>query len=279
VPEEIRSRSTPLVSPFVDALRQVDGWPCAHVAVGVCGAAEATRGDAELRFSWASVTKLATAVAMLVAAEEGVVDLDEPAGPPGATFRHLLAHAAGLPFEAGPPIARPGMHRIYSNYGFEVAAAFVETRAEMPFAEYFAHVWSGTGMVLHGSAGSGVEGTLADLLALARELQAPTRVASETLAEASSVQFPGLAGVLPGFGRLERHDWGLGLELRDGKAPHWTGSLNAPSTFGHFGRSGTFLWVDPAAGIALGCLTDLDFGDWAKDAWSRLADAVLQEVL
>ena len=60
------------------------------------------------RFPWASVTKLATAVAMLVAAEEGIVDLDEPAGPPGSTFRHLLAHASGLPFDHGAPIARPG---------------------------------------------------------------------------------------------------------------------------------------------------------------------------
>ena len=81
----------------------------------------------------------------------------------------------------------------------------------MPFAEYFEHVWQGTTAELHGSAGSGVEGTLADLLVLARELQAPTRLAPETLAEATSVQFPGLVGVLPGFGRQDPNDWGLGL--------------------------------------------------------------------
>jgi CubicO group peptidase (beta-lactamase class C family) len=214
---------------------------------------------------------------MLVAAEEGIVDLDEPAGPEGSTFRHLLAHASGLPFDEGPPIAVPGQRRIYSNYGFEVAAALVEQRAEMPFADYFTSVWDETGAALNGSAGSGVEGTLADLLAVARELQAPTRLAEETLAEARSVQFAGLVGVLPGFGRQEPNDWGLGLELRDGKSPHWTGARNSPATFGHFGRSGTFLWVDPDAGIALACLTDLPFGDWAADAWPRLADAVLAE--
>ena len=92
---------------------------------------------------------------MLVAAEEGLVDLDEPAGPPGSTFRHLLAHASGLPFEQGPPVSRPGARRVYSNYGFEVAAALVEQRAEMPFADYFAHVWRGTTAVLRGSAGVG----------------------------------------------------------------------------------------------------------------------------
>jgi CubicO group peptidase (beta-lactamase class C family) len=262
----------------VDALRQVDGWPCATVAVGVVGAVEAAQGDRRRRFPWASVTKLASAVALLVAVEEGIVDLDEPAGPEGSTFRHLLAHASGLPFDAGPPIARPGSHRVYSNYGFEVAAALVEERAEMPFPEYFREVWSGTGISLHGSAGSGAEGALEDLLLLARELQAPIRIAPETLDEARAVQFPGLEGVLPGFGRQEPNDWGLGLELRDGKSPHWTGAANAPTTFGHFGRSGTFLWVDPEAGVALGCLTDLPFGDWAVEAWPRLSDAVLSEL-
>ncbi len=262
----------------MEALRQVDGWPCENVAVGVVGAVAATRGDAERRFLWASVTKLASAVALLVAAEEGIVDLDEAAGPPGSTFRHLLAHASGLPFDPGGPISRPGTRRIYSNYGFEVAATLVEERAEMPFADYFASVWAGTGIELHGHPGSGAEGTLRDLLALARELQEPTRIAAETLAEARAVQFPGLDGVLPGFGRQDPNDWGLGLELRDSKAPHWTGARNSPGTFGHFGRSGTFLWVDPEAGLALGCLTDLAFGDWSADAWPRLSDAVLSEL-
>jgi CubicO group peptidase (beta-lactamase class C family) len=238
----------------VEALRQVDGWPCDNVAVAVTGAVEADHGDRGRRFPWASVSKLATTVAMLVAAEEGIVDLDEPAGPPGSTFRHLLAHASGLPFERGAPIARPGTRRIYSNYGIEVAAAHVEDRAEMP-----------------------VVGTLDDLVALAHELQHPARVAQETLDEACTVQFPGLVGVVPGFGRQEPNDWGLGFELRDAKSPHWTGARNSPRTYGHFGRSGTFLWVDPDAGVALACLTDLAFGDWAADAWPRLADAVLAE--
>jgi len=262
----------------VDALRQVDGWPCTNVAVGVAGRAVAVHGDPARRYPWASVTKVATAVAMLVAAEEGVIDLDEPAGPPGSTFRHLLAHASGLAFDPGPPIGKPGQRRVYSNYGFDVAAALVEERAEMPFSEYFAHVWEGTTAELHGSAGSGAEGTLQDLLVVARELLAPSRIAQETLDEARTVQFPGLVGVLPGFGRQEPNDWGLGLELRDAKSPHWTGARNSPRTYGHFGRSGTFLWVDPDAGIALACLTDLAFGDWAADAWPRLADAVLSEL-
>ena len=113
---------------------------------------------------------------------------------------------------------------------------------------------------------------------LGRELLAPTLVAPETLAEATEVAFPGLAGVLPGFGRMDPNDWGLGFELRDEKRPHWTGERNSPRTFGHFGQSGSFLWVDPLAGVACACLSDRDFGDWAKEAWPRLSDAVLAEL-
>ncbi len=258
----------------MDALRQVDGWPSAHVAVAVTGVAEAEHGDVERVFEWASVTKLATAVAVLVACEEGIVDLDEPAGPPGSTLRHLLAHASGLPPDEGAPIAAPGTRRIYSNSGFEVAAALVGERAEMPFAGYFEHVWS---FPLDGSPAYGVDRRLRELETVARELLAPARLTGETLAEATTVQFPGLDGVLPGYGRMEPNDWGLGFELRDAKSPHWTGTHNSPRTFGHFGRGGSFLWVDPERGLALACLTDLTFGDWAKDAWPRLADAVLLE--
>jgi CubicO group peptidase (beta-lactamase class C family) len=253
----------------------VDGWPCEHAAVCVAGRVVATRGDLERPFEWASVTKLATAIAVLVAAEEAIVDLDEPAGPPGSTIRHLLAHASGLPFEAGTPIAKPGERRIYSNAGFDLLAEHVGERAEMPFADYFEAVW---GFPLAGSAASGVRGSLSQLMILAHELLRPTRLARETLDEALTVQFPGLDGVVPGFGRMTPNDWGLGLELRDGKQPHWTGSRNSPRTFGHFGRSGGFLWVDPDAGLALACLTDLDFGDWAKEAWPRLADTALAEL-
>jgi CubicO group peptidase (beta-lactamase class C family) len=261
----------------MEALRQVDAWPCAHAAVVAAGRAEDTYGDSTMRFAWASVSKLATSVAVLVAAEEGLVDLDEPVGPPGSTLRHLLAHASGLPFDAGPPLAPPGRRRIYSNAGIDEAAALVAERAEMPFGDYFHSVWSGTGIALVGPPSSGAEGAIGDLRALAVELLEPTRLARETLDEAASVQFPGLDGVVPGFGRQSPNDWGLGFELRDSKAPHWTGSLNSPATFGHFGASGTFLWVDPERALALCCLTDLEFGEWARDAWPKLADAVLTE--
>jgi CubicO group peptidase (beta-lactamase class C family) len=279
----MRCRSTTLVSNEVDALRAVERWPAEHVAVGVAsaGATVAVHGDTARVYRWASVTKPVTGLACLVAAEEGAIDLDEQAGPPGSTFRHLLAHASGLPLGGGSPIARPGERRIYSDYGFDVLGEALADHAEMPFADYLHGAVLeplGLGTRYEGRPGSGLFGSLDDLLAFARELLSPTLVAAETLKEATSVQFPGLVGVLPGFGRQEPNDWGLGFELRDGKSPHWTGARNSPRTFGHFGRSGTFLWVDPVAAVALGGLTDLDFGDWAKTAWPALSDAVLMEL-
>lgn len=266
----------------MEALGQIDQWPAENAAAGVVRGGEviATRGPRDREFRWASVTKPVSALAVLVAAEEGIVDLDEPAGPPGSTVRHLLAHASGLPFEGRQPIGEPGRRRTYSNTGFDVLAELVADRAEMPFAEYLrAAVLEPLGMdaQLRGSAGSHLFGSLDDLLRIARELLTPTLIAPETLDEATTVQFPGLAGVIPEMGRFDPNDWGLGFELRDDKPQHWSGTRVSPRTFGHWGGSGTFVWVDPNADLALGVLTDLDFGDWAKDAWPRLSDAVYDE--
>ncbi len=266
------------------AVEQIDGWGADHAAAAVVLGSGIVheQGATGHVFRWASVTKLLTASAVLVAAEEGVLELDEPAGPPGSTVRHLLAHASGLPFEGEEPLARPGTRRIYSNTGYEALGRFVEERAEMPFPEYLdGAVLAPLGMVstsLRGSPASGCVGPVGDLAAFARAVLAPSFVAAETLAEAATVVFPGLDGVLPGFGRQTPCDWGLGFELRDAKSPHWTGARNSPRTFGHFGGAGTFLWVDPDAGAALACLTDREFGDWAIEAWPRFSDDVLGEL-
>jgi CubicO group peptidase (beta-lactamase class C family) len=266
----------------VDALRLIDGWEAPDAAAGVVFMDEgvATHGAVESVQPWASVTKLFAGLTFLVALEEGTVDLDEPAGPPGSTLRHLLSHASGLPLDGAEPMAEPGRRRIYSNTGIEVAADLLAERAEMPFPDYFAAgVAQPLGLrgSLGGSPAHAYSGPLADLLAVGRELLTPTLVAVETMEEAATVQFPGLTGVLPGFGRMEPNDWGLTFELRDGKSPHWTGTRNSLRTFGHFGRSGTFLWVDPDAGLACGVLTGRPFAEWAIEAWPAFSDAVLAE--
>ncbi|CAN5583857.1 serine hydrolase domain-containing protein [soil metagenome] len=217
---------------------------------------------------------------MLVAVEEGTVGLDTAAGPPGSTIRHLLAHASGLGPDGGV-LAPPATRRTYSSAGYEVLAETVADGADMTFAEYLGGaLLRPLGLqstTLRGSPASGAVGPLVDLLAVGHELLVPSLVAPGTLAEATTVAFPGLAGVLPGFGRQDPNDWGLGPELRSTKSPHWTGAGNSPATFGPFGRAGGFLWVDPVANVACACLTDLGFGPWATTVLPGLCDAVLAE--
>jgi CubicO group peptidase (beta-lactamase class C family) len=149
----------------------------------------------------------------------------------------------------------------------------------MPF-ETVLHAWllaplgmDGTRLV--GRPSEGLHGTVTDLATLAGELLRPTLLIPETVRLATTVAFPGLIGVVPGVGRFDPCDWGLGPELHDGKRPHWMGVDNSPATFGHFGGAGTFLWVDPVADLALVALTDRDFGPWALTAWPAFSDAVL----
>jgi CubicO group peptidase (beta-lactamase class C family) len=264
-----------------DALAEAARWDARHVALAVVAADGpiARSGEGARAFDWASVTKLVTTVAALRAVEAGRLALDEPAGPPGSTIRHLLAHASGLPFEGSEPISPPGRTRIYSNAAFDLLGSVLGERAGRPIADVLqSDVLEPLGMkatTLVGRPSAGISGPLDDLVRLARELLRPTLVRAETLGRATSVVMPGLAGVLPGVGRFDPLDWGLGFELRDGKSPHWTGTRNSPRTFGHFGGRGTFLWVDPEAGLALACLTDRPFGPWALQAWPALSDAVL----
>lgn len=263
---------------------EVDNWPVGRAAVAVIGPHglldRYETDDRADTFAWASVTKLITALTVLDACADGTIELDQPAGPPGATVAHLLAHAAGLPFEAGGPVRAPGARRMYSNFGYELVAEHLATHAGGPFVDELAgRVLAPLGMsgtVLAGSPASGAAGPLDDLVKLATELVNPSILGPDIIGWASTPAFPGLAGVLPGFGRQASNDWGLGCEIRDHKTPHWTSAQNSPATFGHFGQSGSFLWVDPVAGVACVSLCDTKFGPWAADAWPRLSTAVLQ---
>jgi CubicO group peptidase (beta-lactamase class C family) len=259
-------------------------WPVPVSAAGVTtgDATVAGGGDRTWVTGIASVSKVLAGLAGLVALEEGTIELDEPAGPAGSTVRHLLAHASGLAFDMDRVLAPPGARRIYSNIGIERFADHLERRSGIPFDRYLAEaVFEPLGMrrtSLDGSAAHAVRSSVDDLLRLGRELLAPTIVARETLAEATRVQFPGLRGVLPGIGSFDPNPWGLAVEIRGDKRPHWTGARNGPRTFGHFGGSGTFLWVDPDAGLATVALTDREFGPWALQAWPSFSDTVLERM-
>lgn len=268
------------------ALEALDNWPvtaAAAAVIGPCGVL-ASHGDTERVFELASVTKPLVARAVLVAIEEGVVDLDTEAGPPGSTVRHLLAHTSGLAMHSDRVLAKPGTRRMYSNYGFTVLAQTVERESGIEFGRYLAEaVCEPLGMTatrLDGgteAAGFGATSTVADLAAFAGDLLRPSTVSAQLHAEATTVQFPGLDGVLPGYGTQRPNDWGLGFEIRDSKSPHWTGSRNSVRTYGHFGQAGGFIWADPELDLAQVALTDRDFGEWALRPWPSISDAVIGE--
>jgi CubicO group peptidase (beta-lactamase class C family) len=266
-------------------------WPVPTVAAAVMqgGSVVSTRGDVDATFRLASLSKPITAWAALIAVEEGIVDLDAViderfAGQPGCTLRHLLSHAGGYGFMGTDPIAAPERTRTYSNGGVELAAAWIESHSDMPFAEYLSlAVFEPLGMTsskLIGSPAYGMWASVDDVVRFLAEVREPLLLASSTADEAVRVQFPALGGMVPGVGRYERCPWGLGFEIRGDKSPHWTGTHNDATAYGHFGGAGTMMWTDPAANVSLVALADRPFDQWAADAlrhWPELSDAVLDE--
>lgn len=125
----------------------IDTWVADATVPAVAAALVRPSGVVDLRaageagegslFALASLTKPLVAVAAMVAAEEGALDLDAPVGDhlpayrsglrARITARHLLSHASGLP-ESAPgraplevePVAPPETRRIYSNEGYAV---------------------------------------------------------------------------------------------------------------------------------------------------------------
>ena len=271
----------------MEALRLTAEWPVAHVAAAVVtpdGVAH-TVGDIDATFRIASIAKMLVGWTALVACEEGTVALDQPYGQEGCTLRHLLAHAGGYAFDGDAPIAKPGTRRTYSNTGIELAARCIAEAADMPFEQYQREaVLEPLGMAtttLRGSPAHAVRSSVRDLLRFVAELRAPQLVSAASARAFRTVQFPDLAGIVPGVGRYDPCPWGLGTEIRGAKSPHWTGPHNSTSTYGHFGGAGTLLWVAPGVEVAVVALTDRPFDEWSTEAlqqWPRFADAVLAEV-
>lgn len=252
---------------------EVATWDAEGVAVVLVGldGPMASSGDISRRLRWASVTKILSALAVLDVVADDLLDLDEPAGPPGSTVRHLLGHTSGLAFGDDRVVAVPGVRRTYSNTGIDVVTELARTRAGEPDAAALI----GRRVLLplrmsrtsiDGPAAYGAVGPARDLARLAHELLEP-HVLPGAVTAAIEPSFPGLAGLLPGFGRQAPNDWGLGIELRGTKSPHWMPASAPATAFGHFGQSGSFLWVDREAGLSAVSVSATPFGEWAAQAW------------
>jgi CubicO group peptidase (beta-lactamase class C family) len=263
-----------------EILKSIDLWGADHAAAAVVGpsALLASHGDSARRFEVASLTKLFSALAVLVAVEEGTISLDDKVGPPGSTLKHLLCHSSGLGFDTDQVLVAPGVKRIYSNTGYELAAQHLAVQAEMRFEQYLAEaVLQPLGMnstSLDGSAAKDAVSSCADLCLLAQEMLLPTLIDHSTWSLATQPQFPDLAGIVPGWGPYTPCPWGLGPEIRGKKDPHWTGHTASSETYGHFGASGCFLWVDPTRKLACVAVTDREFGSWAIQVWPGFCDQV-----
>jgi CubicO group peptidase (beta-lactamase class C family) len=244
---------------------------------------------------FASVSKLVTALAAEVAHEEGSIDLwlTQPSG--GVSIADLLGHASGLREDGSVSqlddafLVAPRTRRIYSNLGFELTAHLISRGADMEFVEYVEEgVLGPLGMTARyqpnlfvpgGRGGAtGLVGTVQDLVALVRGLWATRVVSRGALDRIRTPYLPELPGVLPGFGAMALNSWGMGAEIRGVKSPHWTGTSNAPETFGHFGRAGSFLWIDPVAQVFAVSLSEVPFGGWSTRLWPKLSEAILREM-
>lgn len=240
-----------------------------------------THGDTTRTVRIASVSKLFAAWATMIAVEDGTTSLDAPVGQEGCTVRHLLAHAGGYSFDGVNPITAPARKRIYSNTGIELLAAHVSERSGLEFTDYLDEaVCQPLGLSstsLQGSAAKDVVSNVHDCAMFAGELRRPTLLSRDTVREMTTVQFPDLEGVVPGLGRFDPCPWGLGVEIRGTKSPHWTAPSGSAATWGHFGGTGTFLWVDPVADVACVMLSNREFTEWGLDHWPDFNEAVLFE--
>lgn len=250
------------------------------------------QGDVTRVFPLASVTKIITALATLRAVERGQTTLSTVVGfapdrdpdRPGIPFTvaHLLSHSSGLAAEGSGTEFRdlPGRRRIYSNQGFDVLGRFMRDVTGLKTSRWIdREVAAPLGLqsttVPSSPARSGF-GSAIDLTILAEELMEPQLLSPKMASAMQQVALPGLRGILPGYGMMRDNTWGLGVEIRGLKQPHWTPPRVSPKTFGHFGMSGSFLWVDPQRRVAAVFLGSEPFGPWHKENWPLLGEKILE---
>lgn len=267
-------------------------------------------------FKWMSVTKLLVAVSFWVQSLPGsgyqgiVLPLDTPAGPPldsRVVLQDLLSHSSGVPFDAPSStdgqardsrmgvrfgvahpeqsLRPPFTKRIYSNYGFELAGGLAREALGLEWADWVRRaILEPLGMrstKLAGSPAWGATGPIVDLAKLAAELLSP-RVLGLTesdLLRFTAPQHPGLRGVLPGYGFHKDNLWATGVELHGVKVPHYLPASFPPEVFGHFGQSGSLVWIDRAAGVAGAFLGTQKFGPMHKALWPSLNTEIRQLAL
>jgi CubicO group peptidase (beta-lactamase class C family) len=231
-------------------------------------------GDVSAVRPWASVSKMAVAMAFGVEMDWGLHAYTEMVGPRGANFANLFSHSSGLGLEEGDPVVPVGTKRVYSNYGVDYAVAKIV--GENSPAEWLEdRVFSPLGMAssaLGARPAAGVSGSTEDMEKLAIAWLRPDALAASTRDRMIRPYLPELAGIVPGFGRFTPCPWGMGPEIRGDKS-HWMGDW-LPTSFGHFGMSGSLMLMNVDEGIGVVATTTEDFGPWAVALWPAWTSAV-----
>lgn len=106
----------------------------------------------------------------------------------------------------------------------------------------------------------------------------PSNFLSDALRyEAIQNQTDHLPGGYGGRFDYPRAPWGLGVDLRGDKKPHWTPSNASPRTFGHAGASGCIAWHDPEANVSWAILgTRTADNAWLVRGGANIALAILE---
>jgi len=236
-------------------------------------------GDLDEVRPWASVSKMAVALAFGVEIDWGFHAYSETVGPRGANFANLLSHSSGLGLEEGDPTVPIATKRVYSNFGVDHAVSAIV--GESSPAEWLGHrVFQPLGMdtsALVERPSSGVRGSTNDLATLAVSWLRPDAIARETRDRLIGPYLPDLAGIVPGFGRFTPCPWGMGPEVR-GEKKHWMGDW-PPASFGHFGQSGSMMLLNADEGIGVVATSTEPFASWAVNLWPRWTSAMRQLAL
>jgi CubicO group peptidase (beta-lactamase class C family) len=231
-------------------------------------------GDLDEVRPWASVSKMAVALAFGVEIDWGFHTHSETVGPRGANFANLLSHSSGLGLEEGNPTVPIATKRVYSNYGVDYAvraivgegsaADWLENRVFQPLGM--------TTTALVDRPAAGVNGSTNDMANLAVSWLRPDGITHETRDRLIRPYLPDLAGIVPGFGRFTPCPWGIGPEVR-GNKEHWMGDW-PPASFGHFGQSGSLMLLNTDEGIGVVATSTEPFGSWAVNLWPQWTSAM-----
>lgn len=286
----------------------------------------------------ASVTKPATALAVLRLVAAGAVALDDPLGRflpeaaaarTGVTLRALFSHTSGLPMEVvegsapyepgldWPKLARaclvtplerkPGKRVGYSNVGIGLLAIVVERltgRAfpaalhqlvldplgieaylgeepprpvakvgwERPADDHETELESFNSPFWQSLAlpWGGLVTTAAGACSLVRAFAGTPSgfLPPAILAEAQENQTDRLPGGISFIKEWPHCPWGLGIEVRGDKSPHWTPKTASRASFGHVGSSGTQAWHDPERDVTWAIFGTWIFTDW----WQQMGE-------